>query len=92
MIKEKYYYAKVDYGFINYLFRKDLTYMRLPDTKLLKNTITYNSKQIKVLRKLHPDLKTLSYGMATDELKFMPKPIRYKQTDNQIDSIIKYLS
>lgn len=92
MRKEKYYYAKVDFEYINYLFRKDLTYMRLPDTRLLKNTIIYNNEQIKVLRKLHPDLITISYGMSTDEIRFMHKPMKTKVTDNQIDSIIKYLS
>lgn len=90
MIKEKYYYAQLEYIFVNYIFRKDNSYMRMPDTRLLKDSIIYSVEQIKILRKLHPDLIALSHKSATSEMKAMPKT--YKVNESHFQTIIKYLS
>lgn len=90
MNKEKYYYAQVEYIFINYIFRKDNSYMRMPDTRLLKDSIIYSVEQIKILRKLHPELIALTHKSAIYEMKVMPKT--YKVDESHLQTIIKYLS
>ena len=63
----KTYYAQVGDHFVNYLFRKDYTYIRLKDTTRFLDTIIYTEDQIKVVELLHPDLIKLCYGKATRE-------------------------
>ena len=86
----QYYYAQVDNYYVNYLFKKDMSFMRLKDTKFMNDTIIYDSKQIKLLRKMHPDMITLSFGRAIYDRKEIK--LKKKLTDNHVNSIIKYLN
>lgn len=56
----KTYYAQVGDHLVNYLFRKDYTYIRLKDTTRFLDTIIYTEDQIKVVELLHPDLIKLN--------------------------------
>lgn len=84
------YYAQVGNYFVNYLFRKDLSYYRLKDTELLTHSIIYDKKQIDVLRKIHPDLFTTGYyNHSHSRAKVKRKPLN---NNKHILSILKHLS
>lgn len=88
----KTYYAQVDNHFVNYLFRKDLSYVKLKNTTRFLETIIYTEKQIKVVELLHPDLIKLPYKSATSETNSMHRLRINEISGYQLHKIIKHLS
>ena len=86
------YYAQVEDYFINYLFRKDNTFTRLANTRKLIDTIIYSKEQIQILRKMHPDIITLTYGRATVETRGMHRRNFIDISNDQKHLIVKYLN
>lgn len=87
-----YYYAQVEDYFINYLFQKDNSFTRLANTRKLIDTIIYSKEQIQILKKMHPELITLSYGRATVETRSLHRKKFSDISNDQKHLIIKYLN
>lgn len=86
------YYAQLDGVFINYLFRKDLSYTRMKDTDKLTDTIIYTKRQLEVLFKLHPDIVPLIYKRATIHDKHLHRTKIDKIPESHINKILKNLN
>lgn len=86
------YYAQLDGVFINYLFRKDLSYTRLKDTDKLTETIVYTKRQLEVLFKLHQDIVPLIYKRATIQDKHLHRIKINKIPDSHINKILKNIN
>lgn len=65
------YYAQVEDYYVNYLFRKDLTYTRLRNTKKMVETICYTKQQYDIINRLHPEAKYSKYNRTTRENLFL---------------------
>ncbi len=88
----KSYYAQVDNHFVNYLFRKDMSYIRLKNTTKFLDTIIYTENQIEVLKEIHPDLIKLCYGRATRETNSIHR-LRIDEVESwHLSKILKHLS
>ena len=86
------YYAQIEKHFINYLFKKDMSYTRLKDTERLIDTIIYSEEQINLLRKIHPDIVALSYGRATVETRALHRKKFTEVSNDRKHLIVKYLN
>lgn len=84
-----YLVQEADY-FVNYLFRKDLTFMRLRDTTKIIDTICYTRQQLAIVMKLHPDAIPLKYKVSTRETKDIFQTSINRSSD-QFNKIINYL-
>lgn len=85
-----YLVQEADY-FVNYLFRKDLTFMRLRDTTKVIDTICYTKSQLAVVLSLHPDAIPLNYKVSTRETKDMFQVNINRLPSEQFKKIINYL-
>ena len=54
-MKSNFYYAKIGGSFINYLnlFNKPF---RLKNTKIEKDSILYNDREIEIIKEIHPEI------------------------------------
>ena len=64
------YYAQVEDYYVNYLFRKDLTYTRLRNTTKMVETIGYTKQQFNIVKRLHPEAIPSKYTRTTRENLF----------------------
>jgi hypothetical protein len=84
-----YLVQEADY-FVNYLFKKDLTFMRLRDTNKIIDTICYTKQQLSIVMKFHPDAVPLNYKVSTRETKDIFH-VSINRSSEQFKKIINYL-
>lgn len=78
--------------FVNYLFKKDLTFTRLKDTSKLTDTICYTKEQSEIVLSLHPDAIPLNYKRSTKENHKIFQANINRMPSEQLKKIINYLN
>jgi hypothetical protein len=84
-----YLVQEADY-FVNYIFRKDLTFFRMRNTTKVIDTICYTKQQLSIVMKLHPDSVPLNYKVSTREAKEFFQ-VSINRSSEQFNKIINYL-
>ena len=90
-MKTKYYYAKNQTHFVNYLFKKDNSFTRLKNTFNMIDTIIYDSVQFEIIKRFHPNIEKIRYYVANYKTKDMHrKRIDFNDTE-QLNKIINFI-